>query len=201
MRAAVKNSARFRQRLSWYRRARPLRVAGVPGIFGHADFLARGFFGERRQRRTWVISFFVFQFCFEFRNATLEWHDGFFHFGGSVTWRNIFWDIVLGTPPQRLQQPFTTTVLVVVQPERLLARVALRRRVGLVATDRANVPSSPRRISTPQLHSHKMHADGCHAASDVVAASVIGGPPSIRARTRAPTARSRPRSDFMMERR
>ena len=41
----------------------------------------------------------------------------------------------VGSSAQRAQQPLTATVLVVVEAERLLAGVALRRRVGLVATD------------------------------------------------------------------
>ena len=47
----------------------------------------------------------------------------------------------IGATTQRLVQPLTSPVLVVVEPQGLLAGVALRRRVGLVATDAVERPA------------------------------------------------------------
>ena len=63
--------------------------------------------------------------------------------GGDLADRGVPVDLLeraVGPPAQRVQHPLAAAVLVVVEPQRLLARVALRRGMGLVAADPLEVP-------------------------------------------------------------
>ncbi len=71
-----------------------LGVASVPGIFGSLNLLARGLFGKRWQWRARVHrSVLDFELSFEFGDALFQWCDCFFHFGGSIAGRDVFWTV------------------------------------------------------------------------------------------------------------
>ena len=73
--------------------------------------------------------------------------------GGDLADRRVPVDLLeraVGAPPQRVQDPLAAAVLVVVEPQRLLARVALRRRMGLVATDPLERAARRRRGGSPR---------------------------------------------------
>ena len=84
-------------------------------------------------------------------------------------------DLLVGPSARRRRGVVSrSVVLVAVEPQRLLAGVALRGRVRLVAADLARRRSSTC-TSIPQLHSHRMQALGRHSTEDIVRAGYYDG--------------------------